>query len=75
MTDKRCDECKKDGLINSLCVRCREKREVSDLLSGECTALPRVDFGAAVSQEEKQALTDNALIRHGRYYPDDKGML
>lgn len=53
---ERCKTCEEQDVINTLCQKCKELKEFDALMMGEATELPRVDFGEAVSVEEKTAL-------------------
>ena len=52
----RCQTCEDQNVINTLCQKCKELKELNALMMGEATELPRVDFGEPVSIEEKRAL-------------------
>ena len=62
---KRCNQCIKYEILHTLCDKCKELNEFDALMTGDAIELPKIDLGQAVSPEEKQGLTDNALIHHG----------
>jgi hypothetical protein len=61
----RCAEYEKMMCLQSNCEKCKELGLFDSLMNGDAVELPKIDMGQAVTPEEKQGLTDNALIWHG----------
>jgi len=53
---KRCHVCVKEGRLDTACMKCKDLNQLDSLLSGDCTELPKIDMGQAVTKEEKDAL-------------------
>lgn len=53
------------GLREIIVAKDKEIAELRALLGGDLKELPKIDLGQSVTCEEKQGLTDNALIHHG----------